>query len=255
MKRSKFLLVISLFMMMAFALAKNVNALATREEMLKYIPEDILDSLTKEQYAKYQTLDFSRAQVVTKTFTDHHFPEEIAPQSGTVNTNYKTLSLMVVPFGSKNIDYYVSLDLQWKYIPAVRSYDVIALRFDNMVMNGPSIIGVQSYALSNGDKDAVNYSYLGKNMNYENDGFGISMNVVNDKLNDLHMYISLDTAIASSTATVYGAYEHAVDNVSLAQSKNYTISAVGMGRVINFVDSVWQHYDDMDGVKVTVPYK
>ncbi|MEG0977092.1 MAG: hypothetical protein RSF02_00895, partial [Bacilli bacterium] len=49
---------------------------------------------------------------------------------------------------------------------------------------------------------------------------------------------------------IYGAYEHAVDNMTLAQSQNYEISSVGMGNVINFYSSSYDHYDNTPGLDI-----
>ena len=127
------------------------------------------------------------------------------------------------------------------------------MRLDGMVINANTIVGTQSYVRSNGTSGVVNYGYQGTNMVFkgESTGFGISMNIVNDSLNSLHCFIEADGVLASSSGTVYGAYEHAVDEVTLAQSKSYGISSVGQGKVINFIDSVWNHYDDMQGVDMT----
>lgn len=243
-----------LFGIITFLFIGNVAA-ATREEMLKFIPEKVLDSFTEEQYEKYSKMDFSHAvKQEEKLYEKSKYPDEISPYAdNTWTTNYKTLTITAIPWSQGSINYSIMLFLQWNYIPTVRSYDVMAVRMDNFAMNGATTSGTQAYVLSNGSMGSVQYKYLGTNMNYDEfKGFGISMNIVNDKLKDLYCYIELDAAMKQNTATVYGSYQHAVDNVSLAQSKNYTINVVGMGKVINFADSVWGHYDDMNGVKMTV---
>ncbi len=248
----KVMMMVVITLCMALVFINNTKA-ATKEEMVKYFSEDFVNSLTEEQYQKFSTLDFSRAKREEKTYQDNYLPETAAPQGSSWNTNYKTLAVSVIPYSGSTKDYAIYLDLTWKYIPAVRSYDVMAMRLSGMVINGKSIVGRQSYVKSNGSSDAVNYSYLGTNMVFkgEDEGFGISMNIVNDSLNSLHCYIEVDGILASSSGTVYGAYEHAVDEVTLAQSKSYGISSVGQGKVINFIDSVWNHYDDMQGVSMT----
>lgn len=250
--KKKFSFLSIFILLMALVFIKNVDALATREEMLTVFPESVLDSLTEEQYNKFATLDFSKAKTKTAIYEDTSYPDGLVQPNGTSwDTNYKKISISVVPYSTGSIQYAISLDLQWKYIPAVKSYDVMAMRFYNMAINGPSIIGKQSYVTSSGTAGAVGYGYLGRNMNYEDDGFGISMNIVNEQMKDLHCFIEVDGVIVSDKATVYGAYEHAVDDVSLATSKNYSISAAGMGKVINFDPTVWDHYDDMQGVSMS----
>lgn len=242
-----------LFGIITFLFIGNVTA-ATREEMLKFIPEKVLDSFTEEQYEKYSKMDFDHAiKTEEKIYEKTGFPEEISPYAdSTWETRYKTLTITAIPWSAGSINYSIMLMVQWNYLPSVRSYDVMAVRMDNFAMQSGSAGGVQAYTKSDGTFDAVNYSFKGTNMNYDAlNGFGISMNIVNDSLKDLYCYIQLDAAMKQNTATVYGSYQHAVDNVTLAQSKNYTINVAGMGKVINFASSVWNHYDDMNGVKIT----
>ncbi len=233
---------------MAFLVMGHVQA-ATREELLKYIPEPVLDSLPEETLKEYAKLDMSKAESEEITINDTKYPQELSPLSDDLwTTNYKKLQITMAPYDS--ITYAVMLDLTWLYIPAVKSYDVIALRFNDAVMAQSSATGVQSYTLSTGSQDAVGYGYGGTNMVMKDNGYGISMNIVDKKLSALYNHTSVNVAVSGSNPYAYGAYEHAMDNVSLAQSKNYNISAAGMGRVINFAESVWDHYDNMQGVSV-----
>ncbi len=247
----KFFKIFSL--VLCFALLISGVKAATREELLEYMPEAYLDSLSVEEYNKLLTLDVSKAVTNEKTYKDNKYPEGISPMSPDFwETTYKKIKVSAIPYGD-GIDYNVSVDLQWKYIPAVTSFDVIAVRFDNLAYNPSVARGNQYYTLkSTGASNLIGYSANGTNIVKKNNGFGISMNIVDDPLTDLRCFISVDAAIASSTGTIYGAYEHAVRNVTLAQSQNYNISYAGMGRVINFAESVWDNYDDMDGVYINV---
>ncbi len=233
---------------LTFLIVGHVQA-ATREELLKYIPEPVLDSLPEATLKDYERLDMSKAKSDEITINDSKYPTELSPLSDDLwTTTYKKLKITMAPYDSTT--YAVMLDLTWLYIPAVRSYDVIALRFESAAMAKSSATGVQSYVLSNGDEDAVGYSSGGTNMVMKDNGYGISMNLVDNKLNNLFNHLSVNVAASGSSGMAYGSYQHAVDNVSLTQSKNYNISAAGMGRVINFAQSVWDHYDNMQGVKV-----
>lgn len=52
--------------------------------------------------------------------------------------------------------------------------------------------------------------------------------------------------------TVYGSYQHATANISLANSKKYTISRTGYGGVFLFNSPVRSYYDAMGGVNISV---
>ncbi len=235
-----------LLLVVCFA-SVNVQA-ATREELLQYFPEKYLDSIPEERYQKLLTLDVSKAQTKTIEHHDTRYPEEIAPMGSALVTTAKNLSLNVIPYTGNNTDYSISLTAKWKKLPTTKSYDVIAIRLDRFALEPGIAFGAQ---LSDGGD--VSYGYKGTNMVYKDNGFGISMNIVDATKNELVMILESDAAIdGGGVGTVYGAYEHALVNVSLAQSQSYNISSVGMGKVINFVDSVWAKYDDMDGVSVTI---
>ena len=47
---------------------------------------------------------------------------------------------------------------------------------------------------------------------------------------------------------IYGAYEHAVTNVSLEESQNYTMSLGGLGELFDYPFETSQKYDGMSGV-------
>ena len=223
---------------------QHPQALATREKMLEFFPEEFLNNLTEEEYNHYATLDFDNAttEEIVVPFDDNDNPTRSTPYS----TNYKTLNVTAIPYDS--INYAITLTLNWKSMPATRSYDVIALRFSNMAMSNGTQHGYQVYT-----GGSVAYSYNGTNMKLASNGFGISMNLVNStSISMLRCFIACDAAKTNSTSTIYGAYEHAKNNVTLAQSKNYSISSGGMGYVINFDSSVWNYYDNMNGVSISV---
>ncbi len=249
----KYLKIFSLIGCM-FLLVTGVKA-ATREELLEYMPEFYLDSLSEEQYNAYLTLDVSKAVSNEAIYKDKKYPDSISPLSDAFwETTYKKIKVTAIPY-TGTVNYAVTLDLQWKYIPAVTSYDVIALRFDNMGYDSNSVGGTQYYMLSSGVAHTIGYKPGGTNMVQKTNGYGISMNIVDDDIKDLQCFTSVNASVSGtvgSIGTIYGAYEHAVDKVSLSQSQNYNISYAGMGRVINFAQSVWDHYDDMDGVFIKV---
>lgn len=60
------------------------------------------------------------------------------------------------------------------------------------------------------------------------------------------------TFMVSGSGTVYGTYQHAVSSVTLNQSKDYTISSFGLGKVLDFSSSVKDKYDRMTGVDLAV---
>lgn len=141
----------------------------------------------------------------------------------------------------------------WLVSPAIKSYDVFAMRTDDASIIEGSQEGTQGYIYKNGSVGFVNYSYNGTNMVKASNGFGISMNLV-DAAHTYECSITARVRATTEWAEVYGSYQHAATNVTLAQSQAYTISHNGYGKVINFATAVQNHYDGMQGVSIKLDY-
>lgn len=129
----------------------------------------------------------------------------------------------------------------WKSIPAVKSYDTIGLFHDGK-FNVTSAKGWQYY-----NDTAQQYSYGGENVKIANNGISISQNIDDNASrglsNELWVYGNFNSNIQHFTAS----YQHAVNNISLATSKNFTFSGDGMGRVFKW-NSSYSNWDNMNGV-------
>lgn len=80
-------------------------------------------------------------------------------------------------------------------------------------------------------------------------GAGISQNLVN---NSTYYYHTLAATVSCSAGTIYGSYQHAQGNLTLAQSKSYILSSNGYGGVVKFTDSTaLSTYDKMGGISLT----
>ena len=165
-------------------------------------------------------------------------------------SNYKRIQI---------IDNYITNNLhsvmvytQWLVTPATKSFDVTAMRFEDATIVEGTQDGTQTY-WANGEYDFITYSPNGTNIRKQSNGFGISMNLVNDA-SYFETDISADIKASNSNATVYGTYQHAVTNVTLEQSHSYNISHNGFGSVLNFATGVRGYYDGMQGVYVELGY-
>ena len=77
------------------------------------------------------------------------------------------------------------------------------------------------------------------------------MNIVDSVSSSLSNSMSVTIINNSTTYTAYGTYQHATSDVTLSQSKNYSISSSGLGGVLAFANSVIGYYDGMQGVDIT----
>ena len=165
-------------------------------------------------------------------------------------SNYKRIQI---------IDNYITNNLhsvmvytQWLVTPATKSFDVTAMRFEDATIVEGTQDGTQTY-WANGEYDFITYSPNGTNIRKQSNGFGISMNLVNDA-SYFETDISANIRATGGAATVYGTYQHAVTNVTLEQSHSYNISHNGFGSVLNFATGVQNYYDRMQGVYVELGY-
>ena len=162
-------------------------------------------------------------------------------------TASKRLSMLV----SKDSNNYLSIFVSniWLTEPKVKSADIIAVRF-----NGSASLynfwGEQHYTNSSG-KQLVSYNNTVTNSQVFSNGLGISMNLV-DAGSNFKCYLAWN-GYSSGTLNIYASYQHATSNVTVADSKKYTLSSSGLGNVIKFnSSSISNKYDGMQGVSYTL---
>lgn len=254
-------------------IVNNQNVIITETDynnILKTHPEGYIMNMSQEQYNYLRSLDYSSIKKETKyletttnynlgTTTERELTESeynninennvytINGNSNAIETTYKKLVLTIL--NNSNMQNF-SMTCNWKIAPAVRSFDVIGVRFHNYNLVGGSQTGMQTYKV-NGSYKYVSYSAMGTNIKNLDNGFGISMNVVDDHVTELYMTIDGAATKTSSTSWgIYGSYQHAKENVSLATSKSYTIGGAGLGSVFVWPYNTSIKYDGMNGVGV-----
>ena len=128
---------------------------------------------------------------------------------------------------------FYSLTAVWNGIPNVTSYDIL----------GSRIVGGSYTYISCGVATGLGYTYTECTPDTPTGGFGYSLQiapVVN---------LQVGTSFYTTTgATLYGSYQHAIQNVSLSTSKLYYINYMGYGGVFDFYGAAWGKYDGANGV-------
>lgn len=251
----------------------NLNGIVITEDeyndFLKIRTHEYIMTMNQEKYEKLKSLDYSNilndTKYVATTYNQslgittereiteeeyNNFSTEVMPlledEGAYYATQVKELSLNVAGGTTWN---YVVVTATWKGIPSTRSYDVIGIRgFDFEFRNG-SQNGEQIYVLNN-QYTTIDYAWDGTNIRRHDNGFGISMNIVNSNITALQLTVECDVKATSNYPAVYGSYQHAVQSLSLADSQNYTLSGSGLGNVFVFPYSISQKYDGMSGVYV-----
>lgn len=237
---------------------------------LKLVYSDLrIATMSDEDASRYLSYDLEKSKKVNKYYrvtkttngtTTTEISEEeatnatknTATRGASYATTYKNIQISTIPSNITNT-FLIDLTNLWLKSPYIKSYDVIAIRTDDATVIEGTQEGTQTYIYKNGSTGTIDYSNNGTNMVKASNGFGISMNLVDDA-NTYECTIEAIVTATTEWATVYGSYQHAATNVTLAQSKSYTISHNGYGKVINFATAVQNDYDGMQGVSIALDY-
>lgn len=238
---------------------------------LKYVfSEERISTMSEEEIEKYLSYDLENSSATQKIFkvtenTNGYTYSEVSEEeaNAALNNNaivpydatYRETSYKVVRITSSLIGgnkYLMNQYTRWLISPAVKSFDVAAMRLDDVSIVDGTQYGTQVYKIGS-NYETVIYHPDGTNIKKASNGFGISMNLV-DNSTYFECDIEADVIATTKYATVYGTYQHAVRNMTLAQSQNYTISHNGLGGVVNFASGVVQYYDRMGGVEIALNY-
>lgn len=211
----------------------NINNLVKSEKYYKTVIDHLNNVVTN-------------TEVTENEFNNYNPNIQTLSVSNFVETQYKKLSLTL----SDNHDGYgdIFVGLLWRMIPSTRAFDVIAVRYVGMTDVDGTQYGRQIWG-TNGNYSYVEYGWNGTNINRQDNGFGISMNITNDStINYLENYIGSAVQFTGNFQWAGASYQHATSNTTLAQSKSYTLAEDGKNGVILFTGNIGSKYDNMPGV-------
>lgn len=154
-----------------------------------------------------------------------------------VETSAKKLTL------SKSCDLsecFMVLTNSWKGDPTITSWDVIgSLLFSDLHLN--SSVTTKLYH-SGG-------TMYGSEIKYDNNGWGVSLDLPD---NSTTLMTITQYFYVYGGGTVFGSYQHALFDISLATSQLYTCSLNGYGGVFNFYGAALNKFDQMNGVSLGI---
>ncbi|MGN1370840.1 MAG: hypothetical protein ACI4XM_00965 [Candidatus Coprovivens sp.] len=269
----KVFLIIILFMLFIFG--SSVKALSVKKyteleyELLnkymsdveiQYSSEFVIESILKgnvESYDSfviantyYQETEFYPKLVKSEIITDLNklnldTENEFSLLSGNLveyTTDYKYIQLMTNS-GSGQKRFYIYNS--WLKMPKNKSFDVIALRWSN----GFALTDYYGNQYTNGNSGNIAYPVGNSNYKIATNAIGLSQNLV-----DSATSIENELAVwgnCSSDGIVYGTYQHAQANITLATSKLYNFSSNGMGGVLSFYGNASGIYDNTPGLSLS----
>lgn len=226
-----------------FVSSKGVELTKKEYDLFKKLYSDeTVQNLTPEKYDLVAgTLDINNREVETVVQEDEFY--NIAPPSvslyGTfVETTYKRIA-MSRSCSDDGICYMV-VTLDWKRLPATRSYDVFGARYSGYtVLNSKTVTTMISYG--------EDYLYC-VNYKMRDDGHACIF-----KLDDNKDITNVTQAFSvKNGGTVYASYQHAQKTISKTNAQKFYFSMGGLGNVFGFYDEAFNVYDGMNGVWLDV---
>ena len=243
----------------------NVNGIEITDEdydnFSKLYPYEYIMTLTQEKYEKLKTLDYSDVKTeikyiestynshlgitTEKEITEEEF--EIMPMIDSSSASGESSAKRIAMAVTGGTWGHATLAVTWKGSPNTRSFDVIGFRGFGLKFREGSQSGEQIY-VTNGEYKVIDYGWNGTNIKKFDNGFGISMNIVNDNITTLQLVLDCNVQDTITHPTLVGSYQHATSSVTLAQSQNYVLTGGGLGGVFEFPYSIAQKYDGMSGL-------
>lgn len=228
----------------------HASIMVMTEEKYNKLQEYDFDNITKKTMyveTKYnQGLNLTTEKILSEEEYQNY--NAVAPCLNDGNVSYSSTAKKIdMAFISGSLWNYVVATATWKIIPKTRSFDVFGMRGEDFEFRDGSQEGEQVY-IENGNYNVINYSWNGTNIKRFDDGFGISMNIVNNTITDLQTSVECDVRPTDEYPAIYSSYQHAVASVTLEQSHNYTLGRAGLGNVFKYPYSISSKYDGMSGI-------
>lgn len=201
------------------------------QELSEIYSKNYMEFITQERYNEFKETDLSKIEI--REYIEQPI---IQPLSAINETEYKILKFIK----QGNI---MTLHLKWKKMPSTRSYDVLGIRTQNVALNG-IILSKQVYK-----KDGQLYNNDGIYKTFSN-GFGVTFKLPEENITELEEYVDFKYN-GTGNGNIYGTYQHAQKSLTLAESKSYTISSTGLGKVLNFSNNtITDKFDKMTGIDI-----
>ena len=251
MKKTLMLLLVAI---MLFGISINVNAEdayyttangieLTREEyefLTTFYWSGYPDVMTRDQYEELVEDDVFSAEIVTESSNglgSGFIGPVNQPQGNPSTENGRTLQIAKACLPTKC---YMSLVATWHLDPSVLGWDVIGAYLYNATLIAHS----HTYVSTNA------YTYYFDNLKTDENGHGLGNSILlPENGTDYIINMSFTT---TKGGTVFGSYQHAMQDTTLANSKLYTFSIGGYGNVFNFYGTAEDIYDQATGVDIDV---
>jgi len=229
----------------------NLINLGFTEDEIYYMGEDMfnqnkniessLESVNEKYYKTIYT-DLNGGNYSTELTEDEYNNQSSNNMRGYVETSYKKLVTTI----SKNSDnsFRFKSSLIWKQFPAVRSYDIIGMGFNNnnIYINAGLVFGYY-YCDSSGNCPESTAHYNRKELST---GGGVVYKLPSGDIRGLGAVLYYDVKKIDSSQTITflemcGDYSHATANVSQSNISDYSVNING----IQLLSGLVGYYDEI----------
>ena len=165
----------------------------------------------------------------------------------TINTEYKKMTTRLYANG---LYYRYEVDLFWKKLPKVRSYDIIAIgHYGSVKVSSQGVYFNQEACTTSTNCTTYNTNYPQTFVS----GYGTSFKLPTGSLFSLEQKLFFNATKTDPNSTVIsqraaGDYAHAVKTVTLATSKKYTVN---YGSGIDVDATITSSYDTINAAVTT----
>lgn len=211
----------------------NENGVVLTENEYEYIvkifDENFVKIMTKETYNDIVKKSFMNGMInIVET-------NDINPMSNEITEANRKIKI-ASSCSSESCN--ISVTVVWLSIPTILSYDVMGAYLHNVNL----ITSPTTYLYHDNDSTLI------KELNVQSNGFGASIKLDNNAKNiEIYQYFHV-----TKGGEINASYQHAKENVSLSDSKKYTISSSGYGGVFLFASDVKNKYSNNRGVSIAV---
>ena len=215
---------------------KNVNF---TKEQYDYISELFYDGYQNEM--TQNDLD----KMIDLDLIGKPISKKVISSDGIINDNPITPKSTYVYYAGRSLtigsacgsECLVVLVAQWSGTPSIQSWDVIGFRTSSVTINQIGAASVSGTGYS--------ATYYPSSTQFQQFSNGWAYSVKLGNASNLKISTSMYT---EPGGIAFGSYQHAVETISLATSKLYTIVVGGYGYVFNFYGNAFGKYDGAPGV-------
>ena len=172
---------------------------------------DYFKSMNEEDYLIIKQMEIDTGEVEIRKIDD----VSISPCSTSISSKDRNLSIAK---SCQSTYCNITILSIWSTNPTIRSYEVIGARFKGVSLYSDSIT-----TLTKSSQKTI------RETSYQKFSNGLGASILLPSGNNL---VVQQTFKVRKGGTVYGSYQHAIKNVSLATSKSYYISITGYGNEI-----------------------